>query len=372
MHFCEFNCVKHIVIIIIYSYNSSGSTVITPNTGNNTIKSISYTWLAIAAEHGENADFLAKRLNTHEGVEWKPYENFVALNLGESWAESWPMAYASLNSVKSADLRVALTTSLNPPSIGEIRANSKSLDEIENFAQSQWLLNYLENNMIMCHYQSVVDKNSKIFGWESFARIMKDDGEIISGHTIIKASRALNIRHVIDRHLQVLAVRDFMNFELGGVLFINFMPDFIQKPEKYLEGLEAEARKQSLLTRRIVLEFPIGLKMSNNVDIGRVVSFCRERGYLISLDDVTDFGDCASLIPSIKPDFVKLDGHATTKGNLNTTTLPKLIKAAHANNCSVLAEGVENEDTFKTLAGFGVDFFQGYYFSKPGSPLKPE
>ncbi len=338
-------------------------TIINP-AGNPNLKAVSYYWLCLPIQNGENGEFLAKRLS-HGSCVWKPFEGYIAANMGERWTEKWEDAHKALSSI-GGDLKPALLQNLNPPRANEIPYSAKSLRELEKQAQNSWLLDYLQTNMIICHFQSVVDRKGSVFGWESFARILTESGESISGHEIIEASKVLNIRHVIDRHLQVLAVRDFVHFNLAGMLFINFMPDFILKPSKYLEGLDAESRRQGLLTRRIVLEFPISFQTSGKISPERVVDFCRSKGYFIALDDVRDFAECERIFPLIRPDFIKLDRNTAQSESSNA--LSKLIKYAHANNCTVLAEGVEDEDTFKKLHKLGVDLFQGYHFSKPERP----
>lgn len=42
-----------------------------------------------------------------------------------------------------------------------------------------------------------------------------------------------------------------------------------------------------------------------------------------------------------------------------------ITQLAHTLNVKVVAEGVETLDELKVVCGLGVDYIQGYFFSKP-------
>ena len=135
-----------------------------------------------------------------------------------------------------------------------------------------------------------------IFGYESFARVKMASGEILSGAKIIQAAKELNIQHLIDKHLHVLAIKTFAEANLQGSLFINFMPGFIQRPEKYLEALSAAVNEYDLLAKRIVLDVSDSENVLDINQISSVIEFCNSKNYLVALDDINSLASLHEIL----------------------------------------------------------------------------
>src|SRR5256885_879724 len=84
------------------------------------------------------------------------------------------------------------------------------------------------------------------------AGLKKLDGSILAGDKIIPASKALGIEHMIDRHLQVQAIKTFVSSAFNGFLFVNFFPGFIHRPSVYLEGLSETVKSFGVVPKHIV------------------------------------------------------------------------------------------------------------------------
>jgi len=296
------------------------------------------------------------------------------LEAGAKWAEQWKKLKLSLlEHGLHEKLNVAVVPGPNMPSEQEIIFNCKPMQAIDGIADSLWIGEALQNGDIQCYFQPVIDKRGKSCGYESFARIVTSNGDTISGGKIFEASRALNIEHMLDRYLHVLAIKTFISSDRTGFLFVNFMPGFIHRPEVYLEGLTEAAKLYGMSAKNIVLECTNSEVNRDSVHLRRIYDFCRSCGYMIALDDIYSIAGAQKMIEISNPDFVKLDMTLIKRINNpeSLKMIEELVNYCHKTGCTVIAEGVETEDTHKTLLGIGVDLFQGYLFSPPVAPGAP-
>ena len=88
----------------------------------------------------------------------------------------------------------------------------------------------------------------------------------------------------------------------------------------------------------------------------------------IAIDDFgTGYSNFVELF-DIRPEILKIDG-SIVKGSIESETsaslLDIIIYMARKFDMKLIAEFVENEEIQKVVLEKGVDFSQGYYFSKP-------
>ncbi len=287
----------------------------------------------------------------------------------KQWAGLWAKTYLILQNAQLADsVEVALTTDsdLPTPDSGE----RKKVVAIQTIAENLWLGEALRDERIMCYFQPIIGEKQKIFGFESFVRARAVDGTVIGGDKVIKASKALNIEHMIDRHLHVQAIKTFAASDCSGFLFVNFFPGFIHRPSVYLEGLGEAVKMFSIVPKHLVLEFTRSEVARDMKHLKSVCEYARAQGYSICLDDITTVESAKKLVGEIRPDFVKLDSKELGSLELAPTrsAISQIVEMVHAIGATAIAEAVETEDAYEKLKALGIDLFQGYYFSPP-APL---
>ena len=219
----------------------------------------------------------------------------------------------------------------------------------------------------MCYLQPVMSDKDKIFGYESFARVKAEDGSVIAGDKIVAASKALGIEYMIDRHLQVQAIKTFASSAFNGFLFVNFFPGFIHRPAVYLEGLSETAKSFGVIAKHIVLDFTKSETPRDLVHLKSVCEYGRSRGYSIALDDIESVESARKLIGEIHPDFVKI-GMQLVRQAMEPgarETIRQIVELVAASGGTAIGEGVETDEIFQALKLLGVDLFQGYLFSPP-------
>ena len=102
--------------------------------------------------------------------------------------------------------------------------------------------------------------------------------------------------------------------------------------------------------------------------LARTISALRREGFLFSMDDYgTGYSNMQSLF-SIGFDVVKIDKSilwSAEQGRLGRIILENSIRMIKQMGKKVLVEGVETQSQLDMLTEFGVDYLQGYFFSRP-------
>jgi EAL domain-containing protein (putative c-di-GMP-specific phosphodiesterase class I) len=102
-------------------------------------------------------------------------------------------------------------------------------------------------------------------------------------------------------------------------------------------------------------------------------SMIKEYNSSISIDDFGSGHSGYEHLINLEIDYLKIDGKfiKNIKNNLKTQSLIKgLCNFSKEHNIKVIAEFVEDQDTFNLLKNLGVDFSQGYFFGKPTNITK--
>jgi diguanylate cyclase (GGDEF)-like protein/PAS domain S-box-containing protein len=117
----------------------------------------------------------------------------------------------------------------------------------------------------------------------------------------------------------------------------------------------------------MTVEITEGVLVSDAEQVSRCLGALRGAGAKVSIDDFgTGFSSLAYL-KHFDVDYLKIDksfiNHLTEDGSDKALT-EAIIGLAHRLGIEVIAEGVEHGAQRDTLAAFGCDYIQGYYYSK--------
>jgi c-di-GMP phosphodiesterase len=234
----------------------------------------------------------------------------------------------------------------------------------KNFELEKKIKNAFLNDDIMTYFQTIVDKDKNIIKYEALARIYdREENRILTPFfflesvqnsknytkftkTIIK--KAIEGEELLKKEISInLSYEDIINPEI-----IEYLEDVLKQHKSIItiELLESE-----------------GLR-----DMGKTISFCtlmKSYGAKIAIDDFGSGYSNYDYFLSLPIDKLKLDGSLVKKvGEYKGFTLiESIISFCKKCDIKVVAEFVEDEKTFNILKKLGVNYFQGYYFSKPKS-----
>jgi EAL domain-containing protein (putative c-di-GMP-specific phosphodiesterase class I) len=151
------------------------------------------------------------------------------------------------------------------------------------------------------------------------------------------------------------------------LLFINFVPTSIYRPEACLRTTERAARRAGVRLDQLVFEVTEGHKIDDVAHLERVFDYYRSRKCKVALDDLGEGYSSLNLLVRLKPDIVKLDKQIVQDlpGPIGATVTAAIVDIVHAYGGLVLAECVETGDQAEAALELGVDLGQGWLFGRP-------
>lgn len=175
----------------------------------------------------------------------------------------------------------------------------------------------------------------------------------------------------LDRLCRAVHVHNFARHgDRDSWLFLNVHPIVSVRGRLYGKFFEELLATAKVPPERIVIEILEDGLLDDN-QLASAVSFYRERGCLVALDDFGIGHSNFGRIWQIKPHIVKLDRSTLTFARQDATArrvLPRLVKLLHEAGCLVLVEGIEDEHEAMLAMESDADLAQGYYFARP-APL---
>lgn len=228
----------------------------------------------------------------------------------------------------------------------------------------------IQHERIDVHYQPVIElATGRCVGAEALARWQRKNGEWVSPAVFIPlAENAGLIRHVTLLVMKKV-VRDLRRIvDAVGTVSINLnlsRDDLLD--DRTAHELANELLRTGLPPCSIKLE--ITERSLVNSDTARVViRDLRTRGHAIAIDDFGTGYSSLSYLQSFELDLLKIDKSfvdAIETGAATSQVIVHVIEMAKSLHLQLVAEGVETQAQAVWLQAHGVDFGQGFLFSRP-------
>ena len=325
-------------------------------------------WIIVSLGDAATRNALAPALKTLGTKPLHQDETLVGVKTTKEWVKSWETLAGAVNQADIAtSLRVAVLSGEALASHQEIILSLKAFAEIDAIAHHLWLARALEKDRLVCCMQKVFDRRGKVTGYEAFARIEQENGEVVGGRLVMQASHALRLEYQVDRMMHRRAIQCFVEHQLEGFIFINFLTGFIHRPEVYLEGLSQAVEQYQVTPRAVVLDVPLGDYAQHLPKIKTIAQYCRSRGFGLALDDVMKPEELNHLLSIAQPAFVKIHGKLgpAMLDPKRQAAIHDIIRLSREAGATVLAEEIESEALCNAYRDAGVDMFQGYFFGMP-------
>jgi len=229
----------------------------------------------------------------------------------------------------------------------------------------------IEADELEVYYQPKVDARSgEVVGCEALVRWQSPlHGYIAPSEFVAYAERTGAIRLLTSWVLRsaLRQLRDWQDAGLDLNIAVNLSAADLTDPGLGLEviGLLEETRASPA---RLILEITESTVMHELANAIRVMDQLRSLGVRFAVDDFgTGYSSLASL-QRLPVDELKIDRafvQELAASGSDSVIVRSTIDLGHAMGLKVVAEGVEDESTLRTLRALGCDLAQGYLLSRP-------
>jgi diguanylate cyclase len=142
-------------------------------------------------------------------------------------------------------------------------------------------------------------------------------------------------------------------------------------PDEVAELLdEAAADPQGL-----VLEITESMIMAEPERVVSILARLKRLGVRLAIDDFGTGYSSLAYLYRLPVDEIKIDKSfiSSMAGDLSKSNIVRAaVDLGHSLRLEVVAEGIEDRQTWQLLAALGCDLAQGYYISRPLSPADAE
>lgn len=225
-------------------------------------------------------------------------------------------------------------------------------------------------------YQPIVDlADERVFAHEALLRATDASGAPVFPDVLFPAAEQAGWTHVLDRIGRTTALRHAGPW-LGDddLLFINFVPTSIYRPQVCLRTTEQAAHEAGIRLDQLVFEVTEGHLVRDVDHLSDVFDYYRERGCRVALDDLGAGYSSLNLLIRLQPDVVKLDKDIVQAlpDAVSSAVVAAIVDITHAYGGRVLAECIETREQADAARELGVDLGQGWLFGRPVRPDLPQ
>ena len=229
----------------------------------------------------------------------------------------------------------------------------------------------LANTRIQTRYQPIVrlDDGAPV-GLEVLARLEHPQFGVLQPDLFIPQLEDAGLAWPLTEAVITRAFADWGDGKLGSfglTMALNFPLDVLLIPEA-LTSLENSRREAGLPADRVVIELTESRPVSELKKLGHAISTLRGMGYGLAIDDVGPALRDHSALLDLQFTALKLDKDLVQESANNPQSaafLEQTITAAQKAGLTIIAEGVEDRDTWDRMAKAGVHQAQGFLVARP-------
>ena len=264
----------------------------------------------------------------------------------------------ALADAKSDGNLVYAAYSHNPARAQDRKANVAATDEV---------LSALNDRRIMLAFQPIADaRTGETAMYEALARLRTTSGEILGAGQIIPIAEKLGFVHLVDHRIMELAI-DTLKARPDVSLTINAGVSTALHPD-WLLALAGLLRNCPEVAPRLVVEITETSLIEDLAAACKMVEAIKALGAKVAIDDFGAGHTSFRNMRMLPIDILKIDGafiKNLTQSIDDRFFVRTLLQLATHLKIKTVAEWVQDAESAKLLADWGVAYLQGDYVSEP-------
>lgn len=230
----------------------------------------------------------------------------------------------------------------------------------------------LEHDRIIVHYQPIYSlKEQRFTSAEALVRMIDEEGKMIMPVEFIRVAEENGVIRKLGERVFEKVCRFYNEQRLDqyGIEYIEVNLSAVQAADENLaEDYIRIMDEQRIDPKRINLEITESASVSAKNVLLDNMSVLMSRGVRFSLDDFGTGQSNLNYIVEMPVHIVKFDRGMTNayfENGKARYVMDAAMHMIHGMDLSIVAEGIETEEQLRTMENLGIQYIQGYYFSKP-------
>ncbi|WP_333803931.1 EAL domain-containing protein [Sulfurospirillum sp.] len=224
----------------------------------------------------------------------------------------------------------------------------------------------LSSSGIVSYFQPIIDnKTRKITKFESLVRLVDDHHNLWFPSDFLDISKKGRYYTQITQRVLDNSFQALYQTEAGITINLSAVDIEEKVTRKKLISL-LDVHKEH--AHRITFELLEDANVKEFETIKQFIKEVKACGVSIAIDDFGSGYSNFERLLDYEPDIIKIDGSLIKNiatDDYSISIVKTIVGFANEHGIKTVAEFVENETIFTILCDLGVDYSQGYYFSKP-------
>ena len=279
------------------------------------------------------------------------------------------ISYGLKNILNSADVVLQEAIINKKPYMINKNSASQLSAQVDIMSRMRVYKKALVEGDIIPYFQPIVDaRTGEVFKYEALARLINDDGEVVSPQYFLNESKEDQTFEAFTKQMMQKVFNVYsknrinisLNVTYENLLSESMIAYIINRLERYGgEGITFEiVESEEILEYKVVEEFILMIK---------------RYGCKVSIDDFGSGYSNFTNVLLLNIDYIKIDGSLIEKIHLDNNVLnivKALVTFTKGANMKTIAEFVSNAEIAKIVQDLGIDYAQGYYHCEPKSPTE--
>lgn len=263
------------------------------------------------------------------------------------------------------DAREAIRNSMKTQKNNIICVTDEHKKNTSGFSMKHLRLAFAKDQIIPFYQGIRNNKTGQIEKYECLVRLRDENNQLLAPHIFLELAQSMGLMTKVTKTVLRKSFEYFSKH--AGDFSINLTEDDLK--ECYIvDFIKEESAKNNISLNRVTFEILENINVENSNIIAEQIMQLKELGCKIAFDDFGCEKSNFSRLLDLNIDIVKIDSmfikniHTNEKSFKLARAITRLAKDF---DCEVVAEGVECEEIQSIIEDLGIDYTQGYYYSKP-------